>query len=147
MQKTPAYHEAAIQYNEGLAEAAEDLAPSIEHDEVKKWCVSVGKQHRFHAKRHRSALNKLLVKQEAPPVETIADGLDVPDLEEDESLEPLEPPSEMEPAPDEDDAEHLPQADTQLLEDGCETFHNPQLKTCEFHSKMNISPPKENFDG
>lgn len=57
--KDISYHSSAVKYNEGLAEAAERLAEEVENDEVKKWCKSVGKQHRFHAKRHAAALAKL----------------------------------------------------------------------------------------
>lgn len=59
MEKDATYHRSAVQYNEGLAQAAEALAKTLEHPEIKKWCVSVGKQHRFHAKRHKSALEKI----------------------------------------------------------------------------------------
>ena len=59
MEKDATYHSSAVQYNEGLAEAAEALAKTLKHPEIKKWCVSVGKQHRFHAKRHKSALAKI----------------------------------------------------------------------------------------
>jgi len=58
-EKTIAYHRSAIIYNEGLAEAAERIAPDLEHPEIQKWCKSVGKQHRFHATRHKKALAKL----------------------------------------------------------------------------------------
>lgn len=59
MPKDSTYHRSAIQYNEALAVVAEEQADLVEDPEVKKWCRSVGKQHRFHAKRHRSALAKL----------------------------------------------------------------------------------------
>jgi rubrerythrin len=102
MQKTQAYHESAIEYNEGLADAAENLAPTLKDEEVRKWCTSVAKQHRFHAGRHQKALDKLL-KRETPvdEVEQIPDGLDVPDPEDEgeEEVElkpataPLTPPT------------------------------------------------------
>lgn len=79
MQKDQSYHEAAILYNEGLAEYAEKLAPTLPHAEVQRWCTAVGKQHRFHAKRHKAALEKILSKQASEVnVENISDGLDVP---------------------------------------------------------------------
>lgn len=59
MQKDLTYHLSAIEYNDALAVVAEETADKVEHPEVKKWCRSVAKQHRFHAKRHRSALAKL----------------------------------------------------------------------------------------
>jgi hypothetical protein len=59
MQKDVTYHRSAIQYNDALAVIAEEQAELVEHPEVKKWCRSVGRQHRFHSKRHRSALAKL----------------------------------------------------------------------------------------
>lgn len=83
MQKNQAYHQSAVKYNEVLAAAAEELAPTLEDETVKKWCTAVGKQHRFHAKRHKSALSKILSKEEAPPVESLPDGLDVPEPTED----------------------------------------------------------------
>lgn len=121
MQKDQAYHESAIAYNEGLAEFAENLVPTLEHDEVKRWCTAVGKQHRFHAKRHRNALNKLLMKQAAPPVETLADGLDVP--------EPIE--EVVEERPEETEAED----GNPPLTDGCSPFHDPTNINCEFYPK------------
>jgi len=106
--KDQAYHEAAILYNEGLAVAAENLAPSIDNEEVKRWCSAVGKQHRFHEKRHRSALQKILAHQTPETVEQIPDGLDVP-----------------EPVTQDD-------APTETWSDGCGEFHNPSLTTCIF---------------
>lgn len=111
MQKDQAYHEAAIKYNEGLAEFAENLAPTLNHEEVQKWCVAVGKQHRFHAKRHQSALNKILLKQTPETVEVLADGLDVP-------------------APA---VEAVDDGPPDLLSDGCNKYHNPTRPNCEFN--------------
>lgn len=59
MQDKSSYHRSAVQYNEALAAAAETQAEIVEHPEVKKWCRAIGKQHRFHAKRHKSALAKI----------------------------------------------------------------------------------------
>ena len=58
-QKDASYHEAAIRYNESLAEHADQLATELQHEEVARWSRSVAKQHRFHAGRHRKALEKL----------------------------------------------------------------------------------------
>lgn len=150
MQKDQAYHESAIQYNEGLAEFAEELAPKLEHAEVRKWCTSVGKQHRFHAKRHRSALNKLLVKQIPAPVESIVDGLDVHVSDENVEVEDsgttevtpeaeiatpeteISVPKEENPDEGNDSTPSVP-----TLEDGCSPFHNPQDENCEFYPKGN----------
>jgi len=130
MQKDQSYHESAILYNEELAEFAENLAPTLEHAEVQKWCTAVGKQHRFHAKRHRSALNKLLMKQIPAPVEALADGLDVPDPTEVEEI--LTPQTDITMS----DAEHLPpEKDEKILPDGCTPFHLPSNPTCEFYPK------------
>ena len=115
MPKDQSYHEAAIVYNEALAECAENLAPTLSNEIVQKWCISVGKQHRFHAKRHRSALNKFLLKKEAAPVEVIGDGLDVP--------EPVDEPKNKS-----DD-----------FDDGCIGFHNPQTETCEFYPRGEVN--------
>lgn len=118
MQKDQAYHESAIAYNEGLAEFAENLVPTLEHDEVKRWCTAVGKQHRFHAKRHRNALNKLLLKQAAPPVETVMDGMDVP-AQAEPNVEP--------------EATMTVEEEAAVLEDGCSPFHNPTRPECQFY--------------
>ncbi len=82
MEKDSTYHTSAVQYNEGLAEAAEKLAETLKHPEIQKWCRGVGKQHRFHAKRHKAALSKLNANEDPDNVERIADGLDVPDEKE-----------------------------------------------------------------
>jgi hypothetical protein len=65
MQKNVSYHESAIQYNEELALEAEKQEQLVEHPEVKKWCRSVARQHRFHEKRHRASLAKMLRVQAA----------------------------------------------------------------------------------
>jgi hypothetical protein len=125
MQKDQTYHESAIKYNEGLAEFAETLAPTLEHEEVRKWCTAVGKQHRFHAKRHRSALNKLLLRQESPPVEVFMDGMDVPDPENTVTAEVTASETEVEEIVERDDT----------LSDGCSPYHNPIDPNCQFHPK------------
>lgn len=58
--KDRSYHESAIVYNEGLAVAAEEQADLVEHPIPKKWNNAVAKQHRFHEKRHRAALDKII---------------------------------------------------------------------------------------
>jgi hypothetical protein len=133
MQKDQAYHESAIVYNEGLAEFAENLVPLIEHDEVKRWCTAVGKQHRFHAKRHRLALNKFLLKQAAPSVEAVMDGLDVP------------PQSEPTVVSGEavlqstlgiaTDVEDILEPEVEVLADGCSLFHDPSRMGCQYYPK------------
>lgn len=57
--KDMTYHLSAIEYNETLAVASEELAKKVEHPEIQKWCASVARQHRFHENRHRQALAKL----------------------------------------------------------------------------------------
>ena len=138
MQKDQAYHEAAILYNEGLAEFAETLAPKLKHEVVQKWCVGVGKQHRFHAKRHRSALNKILLKQKPDIVESIADGLDVQN-EPEIGVETVvvDEPVEMRVSTSSVDevTEILEPQEGPKLEDGCIQFHNPSDSKCEFYPK------------
>jgi hypothetical protein len=63
--KDRSYHESAILYNEGLAITAEEQTDRVEHPIVKKWNIAVGKQHRFHEKRHRAALDKLIARERA----------------------------------------------------------------------------------
>lgn len=58
MQKENSYHRDAVRYNEALAEAAEAVSAELDHPEPKQWATSVGKQHRFHQKRHQAALDK-----------------------------------------------------------------------------------------
>lgn len=93
MPKDSTYHRSAIQYNEALAVVAEEQADLVEDPEVKKWCRSVGKQHRFHAKRHRSALAKLeqsdsnLTPEPSSVEVSIADDVDTGKDVTDESVE------------------------------------------------------------
>jgi hypothetical protein len=74
MQKDQSYHEAAIKYNDSLSVHAAGLADEIEHEEIKRWCRAVEKQHRFHSNRHAQALKKLLDREatgdESPTAET-----------------------------------------------------------------------------
>lgn len=65
MPKDAAYHESAIRYNQEIAQFAEDLAPTLEDEEVQRWSRAVAKQHRFHEGRHKKALSKLSQDQEA----------------------------------------------------------------------------------
>jgi len=128
MQKDQAYHEAAIAYNEGLAEFAENLVPTLGHEEVRKWCTAVGKQHRFHAKRHRSALNKIILKEKPEIVESIPDGLDVPEPSEENVVSAtavLSKTSETVVTP----------SSQETLGDGCSPYHNPADPKCEFYPK------------
>lgn len=64
MQKPASYHRSAVIYNEALAEAAEGLSEKLEDPEIQKWARSVGKQHRFHLKRHKLALEKIEAGEE-----------------------------------------------------------------------------------
>ena len=59
MKKDETYPLSAISYNETLAVCAEELAEEVLNPVVQKWCRAVAKQHRFHEKRHRAALEKL----------------------------------------------------------------------------------------
>lgn len=86
MQKDASYHKAAIQYNEELASFAADLSKKVDHDEVSKWCMSVSRQHEFHAGRHKKALAKLENKSQKLEKKT-----------EEEKPKPAEP---VEDAPD-----------------------------------------------
>lgn len=72
--RDPSYYESAIRYNEELAKFAADLAPTIEHEEPRRWCLSVAKQHRFHANRHKKALDKLRAKLKSADRAPSADG-------------------------------------------------------------------------
>lgn len=60
------YHSSAVEYNRTLAEAAEKLVDVVEDPTVKKWCRGIGKQHRYHEKRHASALTKIQSEEPAP---------------------------------------------------------------------------------
>ena len=134
MQKDQAYHEAAIAYNEGLAEYAENLVPTLGHEEVRKWCTAVGKQHRFHAKRHRSALNKILLKQKPEIVEALADGLDV-QVPPDSDVVTVEGEAELTAVRQVEVEEILEPKSELKLDDGCVQFHNPSDPNCEFYPK------------
>lgn len=74
--KDESYHQSAILYNEELATFADDLAGKIESEEVARWSRSVAKQHRFHAGRHKKALDKIR-KSLAKTVNTEDGGEDV----------------------------------------------------------------------
>lgn len=60
MPKTKSYHESAIKYNELLAASSKYASEAVEDEEVKKWCLSIMRQHEFHARRHQLSLEKLL---------------------------------------------------------------------------------------
>lgn len=64
MEKDATYHESAIRYNDELAQFADQLADTLEHTEVKRWCRSVAKQHKFHLGKHERALKRLNEKEE-----------------------------------------------------------------------------------
>lgn len=59
MQDKELYHADAVEYNKVLAESAEALAETLNDPTVKKWNRGIAKQHRYHEKRHRSALSSL----------------------------------------------------------------------------------------
>lgn len=59
MDHDASYYRDAVRYNEVLAEAAEGVATQLVDPTIKKWATGVGKQHRWHEKRHRGALAKL----------------------------------------------------------------------------------------
>ena len=67
--KDVTYHASAVKYNEVMAEAAEKLVDSVPHPLIKKWCASVGKQHRYHAKKHQSALDRLILEDAGQQLE------------------------------------------------------------------------------
>jgi len=69
MQKDRTYHQSAIEYNDAFVEFAEKIAETVEHPEVRRWCRGIAKQHKFHAGRHRKALEKL----EQGPTVIVAD--------------------------------------------------------------------------
>ena len=60
--KDETYHKSAVFYNEEMAKAAENLAENVEHPIIQKWCRAVGKQHRYHEKKHRNALDRMSAK-------------------------------------------------------------------------------------
>lgn len=77
MDRDESYHQSAIEYNDGLAEAAQKLSESVEHPVIKKWCRGIVNLHRFHAKRHRAALAKM-------------QGLDAEEFDSSPASEPIE---------------------------------------------------------
>jgi hypothetical protein len=127
MQKNQAYHEACIEYNEGIADAAEKLAPTLGHEEPQRWCRSVAKQHRFHAKRHQSALDKLKAQAEDP------EKMDLSVAGETEPLATIEVSDET--------TEIIEEAPERVLADGCAPYHDPNRPECDF------SPNKEAANG
>lgn len=144
MLKDQAYHEAAIKYNEGLAEFAETLAPTLGHEEIRRWCTAVGNQHRFHAKRHQSALNKILAKQTPEQVEQVTEGLDVPEPVEDTDVDFRDAGSGQyvseeyaEENPETTVSETTPESYSmnKKFDDGCINTHKPLNELCDFHPK------------
>lgn len=127
MQKDQAYHEAAITYNEGLATCAEQLVETLGHEEVQRWSKAVAKQHRFHAKRHQSALDKLKAQAEEP------EKIDLSAAGQTEPLATIEVSDET--------TEIIEEAPEGVLSDGCAPYHDPNRPECEF------SPNKEAANG
>lgn len=74
--KDESYHESAVRYNEELQKFAEKLAEETEHPEIKRWCLAVMRQHKYHRGRHLKALSQLREKNTAV-VETEDGGEDV----------------------------------------------------------------------
>lgn len=52
MPQPASYYRAAVKYNEELATFAGNLAEDLDDDVVKRWCLSVSRQHKFHAAKH-----------------------------------------------------------------------------------------------
>lgn len=71
MQDKAIYHASAVEYNTKFGDLAADLAECLEDPQVKKWCLSIAKQHRYHQARHQRALDKLQTV-EAEPENSIA---------------------------------------------------------------------------
>lgn len=87
MPKDKRHHEAAVMYNEELADFAEDLAARLPDSEPKKWCVAVSKQHRYHANKHKAAL--AMIDNQGEAVEELDSGGQIEDVPaEDEIIEP-----------------------------------------------------------
>lgn len=84
------YHRSAVRYNEVLAEAAEGLEndSEINDPEVAGWARGVGKQHRFHAKRHKAAMDKL---EKNPPQPVSSDSTVQQDSTVEAQVATLEP--------------------------------------------------------
>jgi hypothetical protein len=119
MKKDLSYYESAIEYNAGVAEFAETLAPTLQNEEVRRWCSSLAKKHRIHEKRHRIALETVRARQTS----TIIDK--APDVAGPEMVAVTDPSEVTINTVTEDDVTVLP--------DGCSPFHDPSSPNCEYY--------------
>lgn len=74
--KDQSYHEAAVSYNKQLFEHAKEVAETIDHPIIRKWCLAVANQHKFHLGRHEKALKKLEGQSTGSVVDTEDGGED-----------------------------------------------------------------------
>lgn len=83
--KDESYHESAVYYNEEVQKAIEKIAENIAHPVPRKWALSVARQHKYHAGRHRRALTKLREEGAGAVVET-EDGGEVVVLDDERTV-------------------------------------------------------------
>jgi hypothetical protein len=115
MKKDLSYYESAIEYNAGVADFAEQLAPTLSNEEVRRWCSSLAKKHRIHEKRHRIALETVRARQTSTVIDK------APDVAGPEMVTVT-------------DTTEVATGDTATtLPDGCITFHDPSSPNCEFY--------------
>ncbi len=130
MKKDLSYYESAIKYNAAIAEFAEQVAPTLPNEEVRRWCSSLAKKHRIHEKRHRIALDTVRARQEAPVVKE--DNMDTAS-----TVSGLEMVAS---ASTEVKNNTLAEGDTIVLADGCSPFHDPSTPNCEFFPSISQGP-------
>lgn len=88
MPKDRVYHEDAVLYNEKIASAAEEALEVLRDPTIIKWVGGIARQHRFHEKRHKVALDKINSREATEViVEQIPEGLDVPEPEDESHVQ------------------------------------------------------------
>lgn len=81
MAKDISYHQAAVEYNKVMQEAARGLVESIQHPLIKKWCLSIARQHEFHGKKHQRSVDRLSKQS------SLETGVGTEEVPEDDSLQ------------------------------------------------------------
>lgn len=159
MPKDRVYHEDAVLYNEKIASAAEEALEVLRDPTIIKWVGGIARQHRFHEKRHKVALDKINSREATEViVEQIPEGLDVPEPEDQEETDAILADEDAMAAIAEAEAELLPpvvvteDADsspttamfssdpTQYDDDGCVVNnHVPLSPTCKFNPDRGVA--------
>lgn len=129
MRKDLSYYESAIEYNAAIAEFAEQVAPTLKNEEVRRWCLALAKKHRFHETKHRRALETVRARYTSPPDTDKTSGLQMV-VSATGTVIPSAEANATATTEVEDNV--LAEGDTLTLPDGCTQFHDPSNPNCEF---------------